>query len=252
MKPVCPVAVDGDLGDRAKRDEFAGGVPYAHAIDVAGDAPVAGFRLDLHLPGLAEEVEVVGIVAAQDLGALPVGVEIDLRGCRSVCRVDAGPLGKALSCRDETARGRSHVGRRGAGAAYELELEPGGRAEADDGRQLERNDGRGRNPAEILVELVEGGEHRIGRQAIQDVTMASGGLPEEGRRRLWRIGALFDIKPKSTPGAGHARLHTAPTHEKYRRPIAVAQKHPAMATAVVHLCDAASRRVSAKRHASAC
>ncbi len=44
----------------------------------------------------------------------------------------------------------------------------------------------------------------IGWQAIQDVTMASGGLPEEGRRRLQRIGELFDIKPQSTSGTEHA------------------------------------------------
>ena len=102
----------------------------------------------------------MGDVDAQDLGALPVEVEIDLRRRRAVRRVDAGQLGNALGRRDETARGRGHVGRRGAGAADELELEAGGCAEADDGWQVERDDGRGRNPAEILVELVKGREHR--------------------------------------------------------------------------------------------
>ena len=56
-----------------------------------------------------------------------------------------------------------------------------------------------------LPRLLPGDEHQrqIGWQAVQDVLLASGSLPEEGQRRLRRVGELFGIKPQTTRGAGH-------------------------------------------------
>lgn len=56
-----------------------------------------------------------------------------------------------------------------------------------------------------LPRLLPVDEHQrqLGWQAVQDVLLASGSLPEEGQRRLRRVGELFGIKPQTTRGAGH-------------------------------------------------
>jgi hypothetical protein len=56
-----------------------------------------------------------------------------------------------------------------------------------------------------LPRLLPVDEHQrqLGWQAVQDVLLASGSLPEVGQRRLRRVGELFGIKPQTTRGAGH-------------------------------------------------
>ena len=82
-----------------------------------------------------------------------------------------------------------------------------------------------------------------GWKAVTDVLAASGALPAEGRRRLERMrGAVRRPGPPIDEGDGTC-LRSPPAaarHEKYERLIKVAAKHPPMATAVAHPCDAAS------------
>ena len=88
----------------------------------------------------------------------------------------------------------------------------------------------------------EAQQRAAGWKAVQDVLGASGALPAEGRRRLQRIEELFAVPDK--PSRGRLACLTIATaavrHEKYERLIKVAAKHPPMATAVAHPCDAAS------------
>ena len=82
-----------------------------------------------------------------------------------------------------------------------------------------------------------------GWKAVTDVLAASGALPAEGRRRLERLrGAVRRPGPPIDEGDGSLPdVATAATrHEKYERLVKVAAKHPPMATAVAHPCDAAS------------
>ena len=92
-----------DFRDGAQGDELAVRCSDADAVDVARRAPVGGLGLDLHLPGAAEQVEVVGVIAAhrrlqrvehlrdldpQNLGPLAVEIEVDLRRRGAVGRID--------------------------------------------------------------------------------------------------------------------------------------------------------------------
>ena len=134
---------------------------------------VVRLGLDLHLPGAAEQVEVVGVGAAhrglqggedvadrdaERLGALAVELEVDLRRGGAVGREDAGERRLLLRRHHQPARHRRQVGRRGAGQALHHELEARRVAQAHDRRQVEGEDvGRG-DLAEGDVQLLQRGE----------------------------------------------------------------------------------------------
>ena len=113
---------------------------------------VEGFALDVHLPGPAEEVEVVDVDAAEGglergedvadgkadgLGLVAVDVEEDGRRGGGEGAEDAVQLGVLVGCGEEAVEDAAHFGGFAALEVLELVFEAAAGGEADDGRQVE-------------------------------------------------------------------------------------------------------------------
>ena len=113
--------------------------------------------LDIDLPGAAEHVEVVDVVAAErrlqgieDVGDLDaqhlrlvaVDIEIDLRRVGGIGAEHAGELGLLVGRHQQAAQRRGEIGRRLALQRLQHVLEAAGVAEAEDRRQVEREHDR--------------------------------------------------------------------------------------------------------------
>ena len=143
------------LGQRADRHHRAGGVAHIDAIDVVDRVAEAVLRLDVDLPGAAEQVEVVDVEAAegglqgvehvahldaQHLRLVAVDVEKDLRRVGGEGAEDAGELGLLVGGHDQAARDGGEIGRRLALQGLQHVLEAAGAAEPEDRRQVEGKD----------------------------------------------------------------------------------------------------------------
>ncbi len=114
-----------DIGHRLQRQQLAARRAHAHPEHVVDVGAVGRVGLHLDLPGAAEQVEVVGVAAAQRrlhrreevgdadaqrLGALTVELEVDLRRRGAVGREHAGQLRRGLRLHHH-ARARPPPGR---------------------------------------------------------------------------------------------------------------------------------------------
>ena len=140
------------------------------------------------LPGAAEFVEVVDVVAAerglqrgedvadadaQGLGALAVDVEPDQRRRGAVGGEDAGQRRVRVRRLHQPARDRRHLARRRARIGLQLVFEPGSGAETDDRRQVERDDDRRRQLQEIAHAAGRARPTRFGRSEVRSANGAS-------------------------------------------------------------------------------
>jgi len=89
-----------------------------------------------------QRIEDVGDLDPEHLRLVAVDVEIDLRRVRGKGAVDAGELGLGIGGDDQPAQRSRHIGGRLALQRLQRVLEAAGAAEADNGRQVERECGR--------------------------------------------------------------------------------------------------------------
>ncbi len=154
------------LDKTAQRDHLAFVIADVDAIDVVYARPVGGLGLDLNLPGAAEEVHVVDIIAAkrrlqcledgaqrhpEDLRLVAVDIEIDGRVGRREGAEDAVELWILVRSDKQATQ---HLRQRLRIAALQVlqnVSEAAARAEADDRRRRKGHDSAPLNLSELRV-----------------------------------------------------------------------------------------------------
>src|SRR5262249_36138547 len=123
--------------------------------------------LHVHLPGTAENIEVIDVetaqrrlqgveniadLDAQDLSLVAVNVQIDLRRVGTVSGENTGKLGLGIGRHRQPAQDRSQVSRRLSLQRLEHELEAAGVAQSKYGRQVERKRNRAFDRRELRAQ----------------------------------------------------------------------------------------------------
>ena len=204
------------LGHRAHRHHRPLGVAHIDPIDVVHLVAKRRLGLDVDLPSAAEHVEVVDVEAAQrrlqrieyvgdlhseHLRLVAVDVEVDLRRVCGIGAVDAGELGLGIRRHQQAAQRRRDVGGRLALQRLQRVLETAGAAEAENGRQVERERNRALDGRHLRPQLRNDGPDPLRRIGALIVRLEPN--DEEG---LVRGGDVIDeIEPDHREHALHAR-----------------------------------------------
>ncbi|MCY1237431.1 hypothetical protein D9M72_501260 [compost metagenome] len=144
-----------DLGDRSDRHHVAVCVAHVQTLNVVDGVSVRLRSLHRHLPGAAEEVEVVDIVAAERalqrgeqiahrdaerLQTVAVDIEIELRRARRIGCKGGAKRRVLVRGDDQSAGGGRKIGDRTTLQVEQLVFEARTGAEAHDRRQVEGED----------------------------------------------------------------------------------------------------------------
>src|SRR5262249_47464929 len=152
------------------RHHGAGGIAHVNAIDILDPVAETRVGLDVHLPGAAEQIEVVDVEAAerrlqrvenvydldpQHLRLVAIDVEIDLRRVGGEGAEDCGELGLLIRRHEEGALYGRDLGGRLSLQRLERILESAGVAETEDGWQVEGEDDGAGDCAQLRPEARE-------------------------------------------------------------------------------------------------
>ena len=120
-----------------------------------------------------QRVENVADLDAQHLGLVAIDIEIDLRRVGGIGAEHAGKLGLLVGGNDQPAHDRGNVGRRLALQRFEHVLEAAGIAEAEDRRQVEREDDGALDRGQLRPQLRDDGVGALRRVGALFVRLQS-------------------------------------------------------------------------------
>ena len=152
------------LRQRPDRHHRAAAAAHVDAVDILDRVAERRLGLHIHLPGAAEQIEVVDVEAAerrlqrvedvadldpQHLSLVAIDLEPDLRRIGRVGAEDAGKLGLLVGGDQKPAHDGGDIVGTLALQRFERVLEAAGTAEPEDRGQVERKHDRARNRPEL-------------------------------------------------------------------------------------------------------